>query len=84
MLSNNSKILTFIVLNNLIMTEKFKKLLHLVAMCVALLAVVAFGVIHAMTALDTKYGTLIMVAYVLMTIWAGCRVVVLAKEYKRL
>lgn len=66
------------------MNEKFKKLLHLVAMCVAMLAVLVFGVLHAITALDTKYGTLIMAAYVLMLIWAACRVVVLAKEYKRL
>jgi hypothetical protein len=53
-------------------------------MSVAMLAVLVFGIIHAATALDTKYGTLIMAAYVLMLIWAGCRVVVLAKEYKRL
>lgn len=66
------------------MNEKFKKLLHLAAMSVALLAVVAFAVIHALTALDARYGTLLMVAYVLMFIWAGCRVIVLVKEYKRL
>lgn len=66
------------------MSEKFKKLLHLIAMCVALLAVVVFAVIHAMTALDGQYGTLLMVAYGLMFVWAGCRVIVLAKEFKRL
>ena len=66
------------------MNERFKKLLHLIAMCVALLAVVAFAVIHALTALDTQYGILLMVAYVLMFIWAGCRVVILVKEYRRL
>ena len=60
------------------MSEKFKKLLHLIAMCVALLAVVVFAVIHAMTALDGQYGTLLMVAYGLMFVWAGCRVIVLA------
>lgn len=66
------------------MNEKFKKLLHLAAMCTALVAVAVFAVIHLMTASDTRYGTLITVAYVLMFIWAGCRVVVLVKEYKRL
>lgn len=66
------------------MNERFKKLTHLTAMCVALLAVLVFGVIHALTALDTKYGTLLLAAYVLMFIWAGCRVVILVKEYKRL
>ena len=66
------------------MNKKFIKLLHLVVMSVAMLAVLVFGIRHAATALDTKYGTLIMAAYVLMLIWAGCRVVVLAKEYKRL
>lgn len=66
------------------MNEKFKKLLHLVAMCVALVAVVVFAVIHAMTALDSQYGTLLMIAYGLMFVWAACRVFVLAKEFKRL
>ena len=66
------------------MNEKIKKLLHLTAMSVALLAVVVFGIIHAMTSMDTQYGTLVMIAYVLMLIWAACRVVVLVKEYKEL
>lgn len=66
------------------MKEKFTKLIHLIVMSVALIAVAAFAVVHAMTALDTRYGTLIMAAYVLLFIWAGCRVVVLMKEYRRL
>lgn len=84
MLPNISKFLTFIAINKSDMNEKFKKLLHLIAMSVALIAVLAFAIIHALGALDGQYGTLIMVAYVLMFIWAGCRVVVLVKEYKRL
>lgn len=66
------------------MKEKYVKLVHVIVMSVALMAVIVFSVIHAMTALDTKYGALIMAAYALMFIWAGCRVVVLIKEYKRL
>ena len=84
MLCNNSKILTFIAIITVRMKEKIKKLLHLIAMIVAMVAVVFFAVFHALTALDTRYGTLLMAAYVLMFIWAACRVVVLAKEYKRL
>lgn len=64
------------------MNEKLKKLIHLIAMAVALLAVVVFGIIHAMTSMDAQYGTLVMIAYVLMLIWATCRVVILVKEYK--
>ena len=81
---NISKFLTFIAINTVHMKEKIKKLLHLIAMCVALAAVAFFAVFHAMTALDSQYGTLLMVAYVLMFIWAACRVVVLFKEYKSL
>lgn len=66
------------------MKEKFTKLIHLIVMSVALVAVAAFAVVHAMTALDTRYGTLVMAAYVLLFIWAGCRVVVLVKEYRRI
>jgi hypothetical protein len=49
-------------------------------MCVALIAVVIFAIIHAVTALDAQYGTLLMIAYVIMFIWALCRVIVLVKE----
>jgi hypothetical protein len=84
MLPDFSKILTFIVSNNCNMNEKLKKLIHLIAMAIALLAVVVFGIIHAMTSMDTQYGTLVMIAYVLMLIWATCRVVILVKEYKEL
>ena len=84
MLSNNSKFLTFIAINTVHMKEKIKKLLHLIAMCVALAAVAFFAIFHAMTALNTQYGTLLMIAYVLMFIWAACRVVILCKEYKHL
>lgn len=66
------------------MKEKVKKLLHLIAMSVALAAVAFFAVFHGMTALGTRYGTLLMIAYVLMFIWAVCRVVVLFKEYKQI
>ena len=66
------------------MKEKLTKLIHLFVMSVALVAVSAFAVVHAMTALDTRYGTLVMAAYVLLFIWAGCRVVVLVKEYRRI
>ena len=63
--------------------NKIKKLLHLSAMSVAVIAIIIFGIIHAMTAMNTPYGTLIMIAYVLMFIWAVCRVIILYKEYKR-
>jgi hypothetical protein len=66
------------------MPDKIKKLLHLIAMSVAVIAVVIFAVIHALTALGTKYGTLLMIAYVMMFIWAVCRVVILAKEFRRM
>lgn len=66
------------------MNEKIKKLMHLVTMIVAVIAVVVFAVFHALVALDTPYGSLLMIAYVLMFIWALCRVVVLIKEYRRL
>jgi hypothetical protein len=66
------------------MPEKIKKLLHLIAMSVAVIAVVIFAVIHALTALNTQYGTLVMVAYVMMFIWAVCRVIILAKEFRRM
>ena len=66
------------------MNEKIKKLLHLIAMSVAAIAVVVFAIIHYLTAMDSQYGTLLMVAYVLMFIWATCRVVVLVKKLKRL
>lgn len=62
--------------------NKIKNLLHLIAMIVAAVAVAVFGVFHALTALNTQYGTLLMIAYVLMFIWAVCRVVVLFKEYR--
>lgn len=66
------------------MNEKIKKLLHLIAMSVAVIAVVVFAVIHALTAMNSQYGTIMMIAYVLMFIWALCRVIVLVKEFKRL
>ena len=62
------------------MNDKLKKLIHLIAMCVALIAVVIFAIIHAVTALDAQYGTLLMIAYVIMFIWALCRIIVLVKE----
>lgn len=65
------------------MFTKIKKLLHLIAMIVALIATLVFGVIHACTALNTQYGTLVMIMYVLMVIWASCRVIILMKEYHR-
>lgn len=65
------------------MPEKIKKLLHLIAMSVAVVAVAVFAVIHALTALDTQYGALVMIAYVLMFVWAVCRVIILFKEFKR-
>lgn len=65
------------------MPEKIKKLLHLITMSVALLAVLAFTIIHAVTSLDTQYGTFVLIAYVLMLIWASCRVIILYKEYTR-
>ena len=65
------------------MPEKIKKLLHLIAMSVAVLAVAVFAVIHALTALDTQYGTIVMIAYGLMFVWAICRVIILFKEFKR-
>ena len=66
------------------MSEKFRKIIHLIIMCMALIAVLVFAILHAMTAMDSKYGTLVMAAYVLMFIWAGCRVIALVKEYRRL
>lgn len=62
------------------MNDKLKKLIHLIAMCVALIAVVIFAIIHAVTAMDAQYGTLLMIAYVILFIWAVCRVIVLVKE----
>ena len=64
------------------MNEKIKKLLHLIAMSVAVVAVVVFAVIHYLTAMDSQYGTLLLIAYVLMFIWAACRVVVLLKDLR--
>ena len=84
MLGNPSNFLTFIALNILSMNEKIKKLFHLMAMAAALIAVVIFAVIHVQTAMDLQYGTLLLIAYVLMFIWATCRVIVLFKEYRRL
>ena len=66
------------------MNEKLKKLFHLITMIIAVIAVVAFAIFHAMVALDTQYGTLLLMAYGLMFIWAVCRVIVLIKEYRRL
>lgn len=66
------------------MPEKIKKLLHLIAMSVAVMAVVLFGIIHALTAMNTQYGTIVMIAYVMMFIWAVCRVIILAKEFRRM
>lgn len=65
------------------MPEKLKKLIHLIAMIAAVVAIVVFGAIHALTALDTKYGGLMMGVYGLMLVWAICRVVILMKEYHR-
>jgi len=84
MLLNNSKIVTFTGVKIDDMTEKFKKLLHLIVMIVAAIALIVFAIIHFMTALNTQYGMLVMIAYVIMFIWAVCRVIVLAKEYHRL
>lgn len=66
------------------MSKKFRALLHLIIMSIALVAVVAFAVIHALTAMNTQYGTLIMIAYAILFIWAACRVVILIKEYRSL
>jgi uncharacterized membrane protein len=66
------------------MNEKIKKLMHLITMVIAVIAVVGFAIFHATVALDTQYGTLLLIAYVLMFIWAICRVIVLIKEYRRL
>ncbi len=84
MLGNPSNFLTFIALNTLSMNEKIKKLFHLMAMAAALIAIVVFAIIHAQTAMDSQYGALVLIAYVLMFIWAACRVIVLFKEYRRL
>lgn len=66
------------------MSKKFKALLHLIVMTMALVAVAVFAIFHALTAINTQYGTLIMIAYVLLFIWAACRVVILIKEYRSL
>ena len=66
------------------MNEKIKKLFHLITMIIAVIAVLAFAIVHAMVALDSQYGTLLLMAYGLMFIWAVCRVIVLIKEYRRL
>lgn len=79
-----SKIITFTKTNIIDMPDKLKKLIHLVAMMASVLAIVVFGVIHALTALDSQYGGLLMIVYVVMFIWAVCRVVVLMKEYHRM
>lgn len=84
MLLNNSKFVTFTGVKIDDMTEKFKKLLHLIVMTVAVIALVVFAIIHCMTSLNTQYGMLVMIAYVIMFIWAVCRVIILAKEYHRL
>lgn len=66
------------------MNEKIKKLMHLITMVIAVIAVVGFAIFHTTVALDTQYGALLLIAYVLMFIWAICRVIVLIKEYRRL
>lgn len=83
MLLNNSKIVTFTGVKIDDMTEKFKKLLHLIVMTLAVIALVVFAIIHFLTGMDSPYGTLIMIAYGIMFVWAVCRVIILAKEYKR-
>lgn len=65
------------------MFTKIKKLLHLITMIVAVIATLVFGIIHACTAMDTPYGTLALIMYILMFIWASCRVIILMKEYHR-
>lgn len=65
------------------MSNKIKKLLHLITMSVATVAVLVFAIIHALTRMDAQYSTLVMIVYVLMFIWAVCRVIVLAKDYHR-
>lgn len=65
------------------MKDKFRKTVHLAVMDVALIAVVIFGVIHALTAIDSQYGILMLAGYVIMAIWAACRLAVLVKELRQ-
>ena len=78
-----SKIPIFIDIKEKNMNEKTKKLLHLITMSVAAVAVIVYAIIYALVAYHPTYGALVMVMSGLMFIWAVCRVVVLLKEYKR-
>lgn len=78
-----SKIPIFIDIKEKNMNEKTKKLLHLITMSVAAVAVIVYAIIYALVAYHPTYGALVMVMSGLMFIWAVCRVVVLFKEYKR-
>lgn len=78
------KILTFIRAKEKNMNEKLKKLLHLITMSVAAVAVVVYAIIYASVAYHPTYGALVMIMSGLMFVWAVCRVVILFKEYKRL
>ena len=81
--TNLSKIPIFIDIKEKNMNEKTKKLLHLITMSIAAVAVIVYAIIYALVAYHPTYGALVMVMSGLMFIWAVCRVVVLFKEYKR-
>lgn len=65
------------------MNDKLKKTIHLAVMAVALIAVVVFAIIHALTAMDSQYGTVMLAGYIILAIWAACRLVVLIKELRQ-
>jgi len=64
------------------MESKIAKIIRLVIMAVALVALVVFMVLHLRGGVDTQMEKIYLALYIMLTVWAGIRVVSITKDLK--
>lgn len=62
------------------MEKKIAKIVRLVIMSIALVALVVFLVLHIRTGLETQMSKIYLALYIMLIVWAGARVFTITKD----
>ena len=62
------------------MEKKIAKIIRLVIMSIALVALVVFLVLHIRTGVETRIGKIYLALYIMLIVWAGARVFTITKD----
>lgn len=66
--------------NSTVMEKKIAKIIRLVIMAAALVALLVFLILHIGAGIDSQMSKIYLALYILLIIWAGMRVFTITKD----